>query len=777
MVMSSEQFQAAHESIYSLGTRILQYLQEIRQGRLSEGDDTKGLQSVEEDINKALHALKEQKYQVAVIAAMKAGKSTFLNAVIGADILASETAACTVCRTDVKHIPYGQVPKLLEYQEGQRRPVVIAEGEAGEIQQKFLERTREIREKGNTENTIRFEIEHPIEAISGLSSLTGFTLVDTPGPNEWESDNLKTVKLKQTALEALRICNAILFVLNYASYKDNAVSELFKDVIENRKEILLENTGKIYFILNKVDQKTEKDRDIDHVIEDLKWELANFGFPNPIIYPASARQGLLAKLIAQDKASESQIKDFKKFFSAKYASEDEEGNQIIPAPKKIASQALIDSGIPTIQETVIQTITQNAGWNLLSDVLAKLDKNTKAIEDTLNTRISGWEMEIEELKQKIEEYKIRSENAKRNVETVKNSVEQQKQILMKGFTQGISMFSECAKVNIQNEVDQIAYSRSTKSPKTQDSLIFNNVALGASIGEISETILELFPGLTGLRKIFRLSFRIGESLLNNLTKSFPEYLNSSDSTQNHHNESAEPYKLRLRNREDAEKIKRIINGFCAPHIQRLWLDTQDHLIREGTIIRGELVQKIQQDIQAISNELSAYLGESLQVELNINNIQFPQFEFEGIDAKIKEQQEAYRKKETKTKCCSDETYEVEASVDSYRNIYEVDLRETVRLIHQKIDEQVLRNEHLLERVIDKQVSADFRNAEHQIHYYIKKFQDEFDSLLRERQTREAEVAQIRKTLNLQKEKLNEYLSELTNIRASLDSWKPVQTLK
>lgn len=66
----------------------------------------------------------------------------------------------------------------------------------------------------------------------------------------------------------------------------------------------------------------------------MQQELASFGFVNPIIYPASARQGLLAKLINQGIATESQTKDFKKFFSAKYATEDEEGNQIIPAPKK-----------------------------------------------------------------------------------------------------------------------------------------------------------------------------------------------------------------------------------------------------------------------------------------------------------------------------------------------------------------------------------------------------------------------------------------------------------
>ncbi len=329
---------------------------------------------------------------------MKAGKSTFLNAVIGADVLASENAACTICRTDIRHIDAGQVPRLLEYREGQTTPVVIAKGDAGEIQQKFLVRTRKIRERGNLDNTIRFEIEHPIEAISALSSLSGFTLVDTPGPNEWESANSNTVALKQTALEALRTCNAILFILNYAAYKDNAVSDLFKEVIQNRQELLADNKGKIYFILNKVDQKTEKDREIPDVIKDLKRELAGFGFPNPIIYPASSRQGLLAKLIKRGEATKSQEKDFEDFFSAKYAERDDKGRRVIPLPSEIAPQALEDSGIPTIQETVIQTITKNSGWNLLSDVLEILDKATKAIEDNLNTQINGWATEIKTLK-------------------------------------------------------------------------------------------------------------------------------------------------------------------------------------------------------------------------------------------------------------------------------------------------------------------------------------------------------------------------------------------
>lgn len=127
--MSSQNFQETYERIENIGKRVLDYLQEIREGRRLEGDDTEGLQSVEDDINKALSALKERKYQVAVVAAMKAGKSTFLNALIGADVLASEAEACTICRTDISPIEAVFMPKLLEYQQGKRKPILLVEGE------------------------------------------------------------------------------------------------------------------------------------------------------------------------------------------------------------------------------------------------------------------------------------------------------------------------------------------------------------------------------------------------------------------------------------------------------------------------------------------------------------------------------------------------------------------------------------------------------------------------------------------------------------------------
>lgn len=800
--MSSQEFQAAYNSINDTGDRLLQYLKEFREGLGIQGNESQGLQSIENEINKALNGLQDQKYQVAVIAAMKAGKSTFLNSIIGADILASETAACTICRTDVRHIKAGETPRLLEYREGQRKPVILVEGDAGEIQQTFLLRTREIREKSNPDNTTRFEIEHPIEAISQLSSLTGFTLVDTPGPNEWESANFNTNALKQTALEALRTCNAILFVLNYASYKDNAVADLFKDVVENRKEFIAANTGKIYFILNKIDQKTERDREIADVIKDLQRDLAGFGFCNPVIYPASSRQGLLAKLIQQEKATKDQIKDFKKFFSAQYATEDEEGEQTIPAPRKIAPQALADSGIPTIQETVIQRITQNSGWNLLSEVLAELDKAAKAMEDTLNTELKGWKMGIEALKEKVEDYRRRSENARANIESVKTSVEQQKKILISGFSQGLDRFADGAKAQIANEIDKIADSR---KPTKKTELIPRKMQIlqqlpkveksgfGQIVGEIGEALLGLMPVFG---KGLGTAFKFSASLWDKLSETVPETFNGSVYPPDYNPKKFDPYIIRCKTQTEAQKILKTINDVCAPSIESWWIDTQDQLVREGTSIRQQLATKIQEDIQKISDELSNYLGDSLQVKLNINPIQFPSFDFPGIDAGIQRQVEVFtrikninevqkesRKKKSNSLCKGDTTYTVDVPIEKtievqdQRTIYQVDLRQTLEQIKQKIDDNVSGSQVLLVRVIEQQVDTDFRSAERQINDYINRFQNDFDRVLKERKTKEAEAPEILDRLEAQKAKLNEYLRELISIRESLKTWKPSQIIR
>ncbi|MBD2579906.1 dynamin family protein [Oscillatoria sp. FACHB-1406] len=773
--MLSQHFQQAHAEIVTVGENLLQFLKEFRQQRLTEGDDTQSLENVESDIVKAIKALKAQKYEVAVVAPMKAGKSTFLNAIIGADVLASESAACTICRTDVQHISQGSTPSLLEYKQDRTHPSVVSEGNATEIQEKFLERTRQIRDRKRPDERIpeRFKLKHPIEAIGDLPSLSGFTLIDTPGPNEWESASSEVSTLKQASLEALRTCKAVLFVLNYRSYKDNAVDELFASITKNRQELLQESKGRIYFILNQVDLKSEKDPEISETIRQLKQDLDRFGFPDPVVFPVSALQGLLAKLIQQDRATEKQVKDFKKFFSAQYSEENEDGDMIIPAPKKIASQAVRDSGILDVQEAVFQTIVQTAGWNLLSDVLSQLDRSAKSTETTLNVQIAGWQLKVDELREKVDEYKKRRASARDKIDVVRAAVSAQKDRLMEGFGAGVDTFAEAAKEKIQEQIDLIAETRSSGGAKqlpNSDTNLFGGDEnfwgrlFREGVG-IAGELLELIPQAG--RQLSK-AFRVSVSLF--------ERMNGDGLIPGSPRENSDPYIIEYSNKADAQRIALTINDYCAPYIQSWWVDVQDRLIRQGEKTRENLVIKIQNDIQGISDELSEYLGESLQAKININPIQFPEFEFQGLDEMIFKQQEIIQKatkREKRTKCCSsNEVYYVDVPFEEKDTVFAVDLRETAEKIKVKINEQVERNKGLLARVVQKQVDADFANAEKQISEYMSKFQIELERILSERDKKQEEAPLMIELLKGYSQRLERHLQTLNQTRVTLDEWKP-----
>jgi hypothetical protein len=107
--------------------------------------------------------------------------------------------------------------------------------------------------------------------------------------------------------------------------------------------------------------------------------------------------------------------------------------------------------------------------------------------------------------------------------------------------------------------------------------------------------------------------------------------------------------------------------------------------------------------------------------------------------------------------------------------YEIDLRLTSEGIQQNIDLQVQRNLALLQRVIEKQVSEDFRKGEKQINDYINRFQSEFDYLIKERAMKELQADEVVAGLETQRIEVSKYIHKLLLNREILDSWKPTIT--
>ncbi|MCY7323607.1 MAG: dynamin family protein [Phormidesmis sp. CAN_BIN36] len=774
--MLPQEFQETHAQLTELGVNLLQYLSEFKESR--QDRDGKSLESVQADVKKALTALKESRYEVAVVAPMKAGKSTFLNSMIGADLLASESAACTICRTEVRHISPDQTPRLLEYWGNQERGQLLAEGNAQVIQQKFLERTRELRtnQENNPETPYprRFELWHPIEAVQGLSALSGFTLIDTSGPNEWQAGTLsrETVALREATLAALRQCNVVIFVLNYRSVKDNAADELFKAITQGRQELLQDNKARIYFILNQIDLRAEKDPTIQETLDNLRADLSRFGFHNPEVYAASAFQGLLSKLIQSKTATESQIKDFKRFFGARFSVINEDGDEVIPAPHKISHAALEDSHIPEIQAKVFATIIESAGWNLLGDVLRQFDKSAGAIEDTLKTEIAGWTQSIETLERRVKEYSQRAETARKKLKEVKEKVSEQQKLLTQGFAIAIDTFAEASKHQIQQEIEEVVARRQAgfqaqehEKKRAQETGNFFIDMFNAA-REIAVTITSFLPVPQFITKLID---AVGESVIMG-GRSLLDYLHGSMQKASDLPNGGNPYLFRFSEAHQAQRFGKQINNFCVPHLQYWWTGVKDQLVREGTQIREELANMIRLDVQEISDELSSYLGEALEVDFNVNPIQFSGFDFNGLDAQIAQLQERHTRigHEMRRGGFSNlSEYEVPIETHETRKVYEIDLKQVLEHIHQQINESSVMSQKTMEQVITIQIKDDFRSAKKQLEDYINRFDQQLNRLLEDRQSQAERTPEKIAALEEAQAKLKSLLTRLEQMQEAL----------
>jgi hypothetical protein len=377
--MVSPEFQTTYQNLCQLSSSLLQICDEKKKIDLKNGYGIQRLQDIILNLKKIKEDLQSRQYRVSAISVQRVGKSTFLNAIIGADILARDTQSCTFCKTEIRCTE--QENLLLEYRENQSEAITICVGNAEDIKQKFLARTREIRRNNNLDKVTNFELRYSIESMKRISSFINIVFVDTPGSNEWQSNNFDINVSRRAISQAMKDSDIIFVILDYHNYATDDVDSLIAQLVKNRPDVVRRNHDNIYFILNKIDLREIDSQGIDFCLEDVKKHLTSkFGFLDPRIYPISSKQGLLSKLIKEGTATLNQEKEFDNFFGAKYAVKNASGKLEIPLSKEIASVALEDSGIPKI-EHLIESIIYDSHWKLLDKNLELLIQNTAIIHD------------------------------------------------------------------------------------------------------------------------------------------------------------------------------------------------------------------------------------------------------------------------------------------------------------------------------------------------------------------------------------------------------------
>jgi GTPase SAR1 family protein len=199
------------------------------------------------DLTKASSNLQQGVFRLMVLGDMKRGKSTFLNALIGENILPSDVNPCTALLTVLR---YGVEKKVTVYFKDGKLPESI---DFSAFKTKYTIDPAEAK-KLEESNQSAFPdvdyavVEYPLELLS-----KGIEIIDSPGLNDTEARN-------ELSLGYLNNCHAVLFVLSASQPCTLGERRYLENYVKDRGL-------SVFFLINAWDRVKESLIDPDDVTE------------------------------------------------------------------------------------------------------------------------------------------------------------------------------------------------------------------------------------------------------------------------------------------------------------------------------------------------------------------------------------------------------------------------------------------------------------------------------------------------------------------------------
>jgi len=416
--------------------------------------DTESLPKALQILDGENHKLDHLDMVLAVVGTMKAGKSTSINAIVGAEVLPNRNRPMTALPTLIRHTPGVLKPRLVFEK---MKPLNLLPKLREAIQLATKETLTELRHDTDMAELLeKIKLEEPFAPhhegednifhfLKGLNDLVRLcfaldvpfpfehytavdtmpvievefshlkhtaaaqgrlTLLDTPGPNEAGQQHLRHMLKDQ-----LKKASAVLAVLDYTQLKSDADAQ----VRENLIEISSTTKGRIYALANKFDQKDRNSDDEVTVKKYVAQTLMRGKIASDSVFPVSARQGYLASRARNEierngklNAQESWVKDFaKEALGRKWEKHLEDPNEI----KDGADELWQESGFALPLGKIIKQAYQNAALEALRSAASKLDhiatdaanffKANKKVLD-LNASVKEIQKKIDILQQDIQ---------------------------------------------------------------------------------------------------------------------------------------------------------------------------------------------------------------------------------------------------------------------------------------------------------------------------------------------------------------------------------------
>jgi GTPase SAR1 family protein len=341
----------------------LQTITDTLQKAEQEGDTCSGKLGLEreiEDVAVASKNLRQGVFRLLILGDMKRGKSTFLNALIGENLLPSDVNPCTALLTVLRYGPEKQV--TIHFNDGKppqhtdfssfKRQYTIAPEEAKQLEQQ---------QKQAFPDISHAVIEYPLELLS-----KGVEIVDSPGLNDTEARN-------ELSLGYLNNCHAVLFVMRASQPCTLAERRYLENYIKDRGL-------SVFFLVNAWDQVRESLLDPDDAEELAEAE-------------SKLRQVFRANLAGYCQVDGHDVYEERVFEISAIAA--------LRRRIKNADAALDGTGLPQFMAALNTFLTQERAISELRQARTIARQTLMRVREAVERRIPLLDHDVEELQQRI----------------------------------------------------------------------------------------------------------------------------------------------------------------------------------------------------------------------------------------------------------------------------------------------------------------------------------------------------------------------------------------
>ncbi|MFZ5479080.1 MAG: dynamin family protein [Myxococcota bacterium] len=348
-----------------------------------------GLMPLHGKVLEELWHWRSRRFKVAVVALVKAGKSTTVNAWLGQEFLPMANVAETARVVRITHEHYDQVGVLI----GDERTWRGAE----EISEAIKRMNRESRATLAAPTDLHLQVH--VAAFGGRgdeqrSRGAGIELIDTPGPNEAGADHLRA-RTEAIVTDA----DAIVYVLDYTRLNTTDEARFLESVSALREDMLSAWTERLFFLVNKIDDRDRHDQsaeDAQAYVTGVLRKYLKIDVSPERVCPVSARMALLARLCLGDHLSPAARKDMaQRVAGMRWA-------QVSDADlRSAAPELLIESGFPAAEDAILGFLGSRAERLLRQSVVDRTERTLAEVDKHLRLQKELTVREREELSAQV----------------------------------------------------------------------------------------------------------------------------------------------------------------------------------------------------------------------------------------------------------------------------------------------------------------------------------------------------------------------------------------